>query len=248
MSNEYNDITDETDVSSETPVAENVEAIEEIPQVLDEDTVETKCEEPKVIDNIEEDTGNIPEDSTPEIENENKAARDQFGTPGYRDDEWNPTTIPEGTRLYRLDFQNGDDPENLVSSSYYIDDDAMKDGDYMSFDDDGNQHFNVEKFCDDYQIAPHESGTYKNHLSTFQVPEGGIDAEQGIAENNWEYGHGGGQQLFIDADNASKLQMIDNPVMIDDDLRYVGEDRANDMLGKHTVNDIVYKSASDRPE
>lgn len=174
------------------------------------------------------------------------AGRDQYDNPDYRDDVWRETSIPGGTKLYRLDFL---DEENgkIDGSTYFIDEQALIDGDYISFDDDGNQHFNVEKYCDDYQIAPHEpDSSYKNHLSAYEVPEGcSLPAEEGYAENNWEYGHGGGRQLFLDEEMVGELKPIDEGIEIDEDLRRV--DSAPEMIDNHKENDDVYKEGSFAP-
>lgn len=173
------------------------------------------------------------------------AARNQYGHPNYRDDVWEETSIPGGTKLYRLDFLN--DKGEINGSTYYIDEQALIDGDYISFDDEGNQHFDVEKYCDDYQIAPDEKHrSYKNHLSVYEVPEGcSLAAEEGYAENNWEYGHGGGRQLFLDEETANQLKPIDEAIEIDENLLGVGS--AKEMIENHRENDEVYKDNSVSP-
>lgn len=151
------------------------------------------------------------------------AEKDQYGRAEYTRDDWEKTEIPSGTKLYRLDYmdENGD----VHPSNYFIDDEQMKNGDYVSYktgkDGKDEIHFDAEKYADDLQIKPYidsktGEASYPNHVSVYEVPEGEtIQAEKGKTDANYAYGHGGAEQYYVPNEEMEKLDAVKEEYIVD---------------------------------
>lgn len=168
------------------------------------------------------------------------------------DTDWTPIPITEHTgKLYQLDYYDG----NEVSiSNFFIDEDTYKK--YLRTDPETDEeYFDVKSFCNDAQIAPYVvDGTYKNHISCYNIPEESIvNGEFGKARNNPQYGEtafdqsiannelryllGGIPQFYIPDEELDKLECDDtfiSPTIRDVD-RDVGLKKTSEMIAKGRV-------------
>lgn len=142
---------------------------------------------------------------------------------------------------YALDFL--DKKGNVSSCSYFMDEDTYKG--YLYIDKNGDEAFDVQRYCSDMQIAPYyeydeesntESASYKNHISKYDVPldENGtsmpIDVYEGTTKSNTHLGEGNGQQFFIPENAPIKRdESFESPV-ISDEARSVDPEKAKAML------------------
>lgn len=141
-----------------------------------------------------------------------KGAEDQFKEKNLACDDFEDVTIKKGTKLYRLDMA-GDEHGNW----YATEEDAK---DYITRGKDGKDHFDVERFCDDYQIPLYykesseenseensKEATYKDHVSVYKAKED-FHAEKGIVDANYAYGHGGKGQVYVPEEEQSHLEPV----------------------------------------
>jgi len=170
------------------------------------------------------------------------AAENQLSSDRYIADNWQNQTLDSSNgRLYQLDLENADGSIG-AKSSYFIDDQTYKN--YLN--DKGE--FDVKRYCEDAQIAPHESGTYKNHISAYDIPNGTqVSAEAGFARANTAYGQGGAHQYYIPEDQWGKLQPAADfqAPTISDEARTIGKDAALDKIvaaGVKLLIAHIYKS------
>ena len=132
-----------------------------------------------------------------------RAADEQFDGKRTVSDDYEEITIPKGTKLYRLDMK-GDD-----KGAWYVTEDQAKD--YITVDEDGQKHFDAERYCEDAQIELYngsEDVTYKNHVSVYEAKED-IHAEKGIADENYANGRGGVEQVYIPEEERDKLERVE---------------------------------------
>lgn len=166
-------------------------------------------------------------------------------------DQFESVQLEPGTKLYRLDTQACDIVEdedgNLVrvprydsdgnpvyEGDFFATEEQVRDGGYITTDEEGKEHFDAEKFANDMQIAPYEEegaaeyGQYKNHVSVFETQEP-VAAKTGVTDANASYGSGGGKQTVISEEEQEKLKVLDEEYIVDhyDD---VDKHAARDML------------------
>ncbi len=153
-----------------------------------------------------------------------------------------------------------DENGNVYPSNYYITEEQLLEGDYTSYEyvtgEDGEEtaemHFDAESYADDYQIKPYinaETGeaSYANHVSVFEIPEGtSVDAETGVTDANYSYGHGGGKQFYISDEESEKLETVDEDYVVDNREVYSGA--AKEMEKKGTEVSLVNNAVGSGPE
>lgn len=158
-----------------------------------------------------------------------------YGDNNYVPDEWTQCE-DKPTKLYQLDFYDGHNEITAPKSNYFIDEDTYnkylkkdEDGNLIQ-DENGNNVFDVQQYCNDAQIAPlvkekydenenpvlDENGnqvleaSYKNHISCYEVPHEEVAMWEGDARANDQYGEGGAHQYFVPEDDLSKLKKDEN--------------------------------------
>lgn len=116
----------------------------------------------------------------------------------YGADTYSPLDIEASQKVYSLDYKNPETGE-ITDSNFYMNEETYKS--YLR--EDGT--FDVKRYCDEQQIAPDSNyGTYKNHISCYDVNEP-VHASEGYAMENPTYGKGGAHQIVIGDDEKSKL-------------------------------------------
>lgn len=162
-----------------------------------------------------------------------KARKEKEESDGYGyADKWAPIHLDEGDKLYQLDFLPDKPNAEPIGSHFFIDEDT-----YDLYWDPETNSFDVKSYCHDSQIAPFykdEDGfaTYKNHISEYEVGDGGLDVAYGTCENNSSYGEGGGSQIYVDEDSIPQLQKTNGQIVpeISDRDRWVGKTDYNQMM------------------
>ena len=162
-----------------------------------------------------------------------KAKKEQEESDRYGySDKWVPIHLDEGDKLYQLDFLDPKDGLLKGKSSFFIDEDT-----YNLYWDPETNSFDVKSYCHDSQIAPFYKdkdgfATYKNHISKYEVGNGGLDVAYGACENNSSYGEGGGSQIYVDEDSMSQLQKTNGQIVpeISNRDRWVGKTDYNQMM------------------
>ena len=162
-----------------------------------------------------------------------KARKEKEESDGYGyADKWAPIHLDEGDKLYQLDFLPDKPNAEPIGSHFFIDEDT-----YDLYWDPETNSFDVKSYCHDSQIAPFykdEDGfaTYKNHISEYEVGDGGLDVAYGTCENNSSYGEGGGSQIYVDEDSMPQLQKTNGQIVpeISDRDRWVGKTDYNQMM------------------
>lgn len=147
-------------------------------------------------------------------------------------DRWVPGHINEGEKLYQLDLGPRDNP----SSNFFINEDT-----YNLYWDSETNTFDVKRYCNDAQIAPYFDGTYKGHISEFEVGEGGLDVAYGICENNPSFGTGGCLQVYVGDDSIDRIHKSEQQISpeISDMDRTIGKENASIMLSNSIEENLI---------
>ena len=146
-------------------------------------------------------------------------------------DNWVPLHLEEGDKLYQLDMGPiyDSDGNRIINSGCFIDEDT-----YNQYWDPESNTFDIRQYCQDAQIAPYYDGTYKCHISEYEVGEGGLDVAYGTCENNTAFGEGGCPQIYVSEQTRDQLEKTNYQITpeISDQDRYIGEKKAHDMVEK----------------
>lgn len=144
-------------------------------------------------------------------------------------DNWEPLHLEEGDKLYQLDMGPvyDSDGNRIITSGCFIDEDT-----YNQYWDPESNTFDIRQYCQDAQIAPYHDGTYKCHISEYEVGEGGLDVAYGTCENNTAFGEGGCPQIYVSEETRDQLEKTNYQITpeISDRDRYIGENKAHDMV------------------
>lgn len=157
-----------------------------------------------------------------------EAAKKQVDS-GYHPDRWIPIHLEEGDKLYQLDMGSDSGLGN-----FFVDEET-----YNWYWDPETNTFDVKAYCEEAQIKPWpEDGTYKCHISEYEVGKGGLDVAYGCCENNPELGRGGCSQVYVGDDSLDELQKTHYQIVpqISDRDRTIGKRRAEEIIENHEAS------------
>lgn len=193
----------------------------------------------------------------------------------YVPDEWIQCD-KKPTKLYQLDFDNGSYEITCPQSSYFIDEDTYHNylkrdgaGNFIQ-DEQGNPVFDVQRYCNDAQIAPYlalkvdennalvldENGndvyeaTYKNHISCYDVSDSDLEMWEGHAEANDQFGSGGAKQYYVPEEEYSKLSKDENfvaPTILDEDRQVDANEAQEDVFKGREKNQALRNELDEAP-
>ena len=133
-------------------------------------------------------------------------------------DQWTLHHLNPGEKLYQLDMGH-------LSGGFFIDEET-----YNHYLDAEKGTFDVKQYCNDAEICPYFDGTYKNHISEYEIGENGLDVAYGTCAENTALGTGGCSQIYVAEDDRDQLERTDYNMNISDEDRTIGREKADQII------------------
>ena len=151
-------------------------------------------------------------------------------------DHWEAKHLDPGTKLYQLDMGN-------MSGGFFIDEET-----YHKYLDEETGAFDVKRYCNDAEIAPYFDGTYKNHISEYEVGPEGLDVAYGICSENKALGTGGCSQVYVAEEDREQLEKTGYGLDISDEDRTIGTEKSNEIISNAVESNLPALGYTTREE